>query len=571
MKSYIFNCLLFYFVIIYTANCNEVIGDYDDNNNILYLKNKIQFIIFDDFHIGPDGKSILNILNIENEIPKSNIYYLSDNIPSKYQEDSLLLPILIRLIKNTDNYFDWFFILNSNTRFEPFLLNRLLYKLNHEQINYKKLENTNNFIGAQVNDNTPSIVHHYNLNKNFKYPFHHSGYAIRKETIEALRILINSSNIHNSYKSKIYTDVHFELAKLINDELNIKLKDIPEFCITLSDTNSNYHTKNSIIPKKCATWSISNRISYHCVSHSLPTTTLLDPELIINPQEVVIAVKTTKKYHHNRINQINQLWLDEKFLNYNSINKSHYCHNYLTKFNKLFQKHSNKSINIEILSDSNDNINNLKITDLKTGNQIKGHCLKFYSIIHSLFNKYIVNNSSKTNIKYFIFVDDDTLIIPFSLLNLLTYLNHHFKDNSTGLYLGLRYSLGSIIDNWTIDYITGGAGIIINSNSLIKLVNCKECFCNKPDEPDDMALGRWFKYLNIKATNYDGFHQAEPDHYHSFYNYYSPIISYHKIDSNIDRTINHYDSKLFGLLYPHMNYHDNFEENKYKYGHQDEL
>lgn len=149
------------------------------------------------------------------------------------------------------------------------------------------------------------------------------------------------------------------------------------------------------------------------------------------------------------------------------------------------------------MSDHNDIINNIPINDLKTGNQSNGHCLKLYSIIHFLYNKYIINNiNSNYKIKYFALVDDDTLIIPFSLLNSLTYINHQYNDNDHfDLYLGLRYSFGSIIDNWSIDYITGkfylfylfiyyyyfffftiylgGGGIIINSNSLSKLAKCK--------------------------------------------------------------------------------------------------
>ncbi|KAH8584045.1 uncharacterized protein ELE39_002803 [Cryptosporidium sp. chipmunk genotype I] len=454
----IFNCL------IYSFYCN------DEINDITYLREKVKFIIFDDFHIGPDNKSILDILLIDNKISKDNVYYLSENIQYKYPQDTLLLPILFRYVKESiNNNFDWFFIINSYTRFDPILLNELLFKLNKEQIIFEKIQNipnvnnnikspNNNFIGVQINDIIPSIVHHYNLDKNFKYPFRHSGYAIRRFTIESLQVSIKSSAnyINNKNNYKIYTDVNFELSKLIHDKLNIKLKDIPEFCINIDDTNPKFHKKDSIVPKKCITWSISYRISNNCVSYSLPLNNL-NPKYIVNPQEVVIAIKTTQKYHHSRVSQINQLWADTKYLNYNSINLNPYCNNYFNSISHLFKPFNNKSINIDILSDHNDIINNIPINDLKTGNQVNGHCLKLYSIIHFLFNKYIMNNfNSNYKIKYFTLVDDDTLIIPFSLLNSLTFINHQYNDNHDfDLYLGLRYSLGSIIDNWSIDYITG--------------------------------------------------------------------------------------------------------------------
>ncbi|OII71271.1 uncharacterized protein cubi_01746 [Cryptosporidium ubiquitum] len=570
MNYHLLLCYLIFNCLIYSFYCNDEVND-----DINYLKEKVKFIIFDDFHIGPDNKSILDILLIDNKIPKDNVYYLTENIPNKYPEDTLLLPILFRYVKESiNNDFDWFFIINSFTRFDPILLNKLLFNLNKEQTIFEKIQNishtnnnikspNNNFIGAKINDVIPSIVHHYNLDKNFQYPFHYSGYAIRRFTIESLQVSIKSLNsIDIKNYSKIYTDVNFELAKLIYDELNIKLKDIPEFCINIDDTNPKYHKKGSIVPKKCITWSISYRISNNCVSFSLPLNNL-NPKYIVNPNEIVIAIKTTQKYHHDRISQINQLWANTKYLNYNSINSNPYCNDYFNSISHLFKPFNNKSIHINILSDHNDYINDIPINDLKTGNQPSGHCLKFYTIIHFLYNKYIINNLNLNyKIKYFVLVDDDTLIIPFSLLNSLTFINQQYSDkNDFDLYLGLRYSLGSIIDNWSVDYITGGGGIVINSNSLSKLANCKECICNKPDEPDDMALGRWFKFLNIKAINFNGFHQAESTNYHSYYNFYSHIISYHKIESNIYNTAQKYNPKLFNLLYPHINDLSKYKEN----------
>lgn len=87
-----------------------------------------------------------------------------------------------------------------------------------------------------------------------------------------------------------------------------------------------------------------------------------------------------------------------------------------------------------------------------------------------------------------------------------------------------------------------------------------------------MALGRWFKFLNIKAINFHGFHQAEPNNYHSYYNYYSHIISYHKIESNIFNTAQKYNSRLFNLLFPHINNDfNNYKDHKRNNNHHDEL
>ncbi|KAH7649116.1 hypothetical protein FG379_003681 [Cryptosporidium bovis] len=540
-----------------------------ENDDAHYLREKVKFIIFDNFQTGSDGKSILDILKNELGMPKENVYFLDDNIV-EYSQDTLLLPILLRHVSESDNNFDWFFILNSNTRFDHVLLNQMLYKMNREQVQYEKLQNignninikspNNNYIGAKINDDTPSIVHHYNLDKNFKYPFIHSGYLIRKYAIESLSVSINSKNSTNRYKSKIFTDVHYELSRFLNDEIDINLKDVPEFCITLSDTNPKYHKKNSVIPKKCVTWSISQRISHNCVSFSLPIYEYKKKSLnIVDPEAVVIAVKTTKDHHHTRVKQICKLWADSNiYLNYDSIYSNKYCNDYANSVKTVIDRYKGKNINLEFLSDYGENINGeIDIIDLNVENQTSGHCSKLYSIVHYLYKKYY---SSVPNIEYYVIVDDDTLLVPFSLLNSLNYVqNYYFDNNNSGkydrnsyLYMGLRYSLGSITENWSIDYITGGGGIVINSRALHKLVSCNECICNSPNEPDDMALGRWFRYLNVRATNFFGFNQAEPSNYHSYYNYYSHITSFHKLGTTSNEISQKY-KQFFELLYPHIN------------------
>ncbi|KAH8742129.1 hypothetical protein FG386_003456 [Cryptosporidium ryanae] len=551
----------FLFVYLY-VRCLSVnlFSHCTDSENSFYLRERVRFVIFDDFQIGPDGKSILDIVKSELGVPENNVYFLGDRKAGNTQ-DTLLLPILLRHFSDSNN-FDWFFILNSNTRFDHVSLNQLLYRLNRDQIQREKLGNSNknahanspsnSYIGAQINDDTPSIVHHYNLNKNFKYPFIHSGYFIRRHAIESLYDSVTRNVSTRKYNSKIFTDVHFELSKLLSEELSLSLKDIPEFCITLNDTNPKYHRKNSRVPRKCTTWSISHRISYGCVPFSVPIYENHPKSLVVvDPEAVVIAVKTTKDFHHSRVKQIHKLWADSsKHLNYNSISLNKHCSEYANRVKDIIDKQSGRNIKVEFLSDYSENIGGqISTVDLKVENQASGHCSKLYSIVHYLYSRYYTDASK---VEYYVLVDDDTLLVPFSLLNSLTYVKeyHSSRNSSSHLYMGLRYSLGSITENWSIDYITGGGGIVVNSNALHKLANCKECICNSPSEPDDMALGRWFRYLNVKATNFFGFNQAEPSNYHPYYNYYSHITSFHKLGATLGETARKYENQFFELLYP---------------------
>lgn len=68
----------------------------------------------------------------------------------------------------------------------------------------------NEFLGVQLNDEVPSIVHHYNIDKHFAYPYYPSGFAISRNAIMNLK---NKMIVEfNKYvQPRIYTDPIYEV------------------------------------------------------------------------------------------------------------------------------------------------------------------------------------------------------------------------------------------------------------------------------------------------------------------------------------------------------------------------
>ncbi|EEA05067.1 uncharacterized protein CMU_041370 [Cryptosporidium muris RN66] len=508
------------------------------DSELNYLSRYVLFVIYDDFPLET------NVI----KVPSSHIYCLWNRDTNYFYEDSLLIPILFRY-SDSNLEFDWFFILSENTRFDPFLLEEILKKggVNSKRTDYldklsdipfKNRKNRiflNEFLGAQLNDEVPSIVHHYNIDKHFAYPYYPSGFAISRNAIMNLKTKMIVE--FNKYaQPRIYTDPIYELSKVLKELLNVSLTDIVQFCTGFESLRCGIYIKSRNTPVKCATWTISSRISPNC---PLPNIITINNNELIDPNDVVISVKTTGKFHGTRVTQIARLWANRNLLKYST-------HPLCPKLD-VYEGHN---IELEVLSDKSETIGNIQTIDLGVGNQIKGHCVKFYSMLHYLYKKYLKSGKA-TNKRYFVIVDDDTLVLPNSLLNVLSIIDQTRYKNEK-LYMGLRYSLGSILQGWNIDYATGGAGIVINANTLVSLVNCSVCSCSGPTEPDDMAMGRWCKFLGIKAINYPGFYQAEPYNYHPYYIEYLPIITFHKLSDNFKMTIINYSETLFSEMYPHI-------------------
>ena len=215
----------------------------------------------------------------------------------------------------------------------------------------------------------------------------------------------------------------------------------------------------------------------------------------LEASEVILAVKTTKMFHADRLEIIRQTWGGD-----------------------------NAPIEIVNLSDfeepSNAPVPTVDLTKEwgKVVNQKKGHCAKTDAILKH-FAKHFGSR------KWFVIADDDTW---FNLPRLLEVLRS--LDPSQPIYLGERYGYAHNGQGMgPYDYVTMGGGVALSKAALTARNECTECSCSAPDTYDDMQMGKWFtSRLGVAAVHEEGFHQAAPEHYHPLRLAHEELLSFHK-------------------------------------------
>lgn len=112
--------------------------------------------------------------------------------------------------------------------------------------------------------------------------------------------------------------------------------------------------------------------------------------------------------------------------------------------------------------------------------------------------------------------------------------NNNNKAKSIPIYLGRRYSYNTFSTNsneYFYDYLTGGAGILINDETAKRIYECKECTCPSTNSSmDDMIFGKWAKELGILAINFEGYFQNSPLDYNKKYINTLVPITYHRLN-----------------------------------------
>ncbi|XP_076245023.1 beta-1,3-glucosyltransferase [Calliopsis andreniformis] len=205
----------------------------------------------------------------------------------------------------------------------------------------------------------------------------------------------------------------------------------------------------------------------------------------VSTEDVYFAVKTCAKYHTERIPVIRKTWA----------------------------KYAN---NIGYFSDTADKY--LPDAVIVT-NTTHGHCAKTYNILLKA-DKIL----KQKNLNWLIISDDDTIFSVARLLRLLTCYNP-----KSPLAIGERYGFRLWDNPHGYEYLTGGAGLIMSSPLVHKLVQSDKCKCPSPTTPDDMYLfGICLAQIGVQLIHSPLFHQARPSDYATAYLASQEAVSFHK-------------------------------------------
>lgn len=273
---------------------------------------------------------VIVILSQENSYHETNAEFLKENI--LHQAESLqvsqdsqvivellpdekthigywtIIPLFRRLVRDHGKNSTWIYFCEDSTIIN---LKRLISGLQK----FGKTEKT--WIGFGLNDEEPTIIHHFAFPENptiFKYPLISAGFAITTSLLKDL----NLRKISDTEKeSEFSIDASHELALYIGETYPLQHK--PSlFCDKPAESCASYPNK---------------------VKYCRPT---------LDDNEIYFAVKTCHKYHLNRVPFVQKSWGKE------------------AKYIKFFSDIANETI---------------PTTQVGIKNTERGHCLKTMKIL----------------------------------------------------------------------------------------------------------------------------------------------------------------------------------------------
>jgi UDP-glucose:O-linked fucose beta-1,3-glucosyltransferase len=198
-------------------------------------------------------------------------------------------------------------------------------------------------------------------------------------------------------------------------------------------------------------------------------------------KDVVFGVKTTAKFHDDRVVATRRTWAQD--------------------FDVTFYSDLEKGTDI---------------VDVGVNTE-KGHCAKLFAILQRLPDRG----------SFVALGDDDTFWNTTRLQQVLTWY-----DPAEPMAIGERYGY-SRYANRGYDYLTSGSGMVFTQTALSRFRKCAEdghCSCPQADTYDDMMLGRWLNSADVPAVHEVGFHQRRPFDYHPTYlQLEGPAVSFHSV------------------------------------------
>ncbi|XP_002731684.1 beta-1,3-glucosyltransferase-like [Saccoglossus kowalevskii] len=338
------------------------------------------------------------------------VILLSDKYPDTGQW--VIQPLLKKLEDDFGkSKYKWIFFCEEETRVKlPGLLNVLT----------KYDPNDPWFLGKELRDQEPTIIHHYKFHNNpsvFAFPDLEAGWLLSVTLLNILSEKWEAGEHHMDFS----IDIKHELAIFIwDDGKGIELTHVPELCSGNIGSNEPMQDdgaaaekmekdkKNEKRKKKNDSDDVTD-----CVT-SYPYD-IIDCGSAVPKKDIYFAVKTCEKFHTDRVPVIKKTWAQH------------------VKHISYYSEKEDKSI-----------------PTISTGipNTERGHCGKTFYI----FNHFKTDPWLK-RIPWLVITDDDTILSVSRLQRLLSCYNA-----TEPVYLGERYGYGHTKPGWGYDYLTGGGG-----------------------------------------------------------------------------------------------------------------
>ncbi|EDO41359.1 predicted protein [Nematostella vectensis] len=357
-----------------------------------------------------------------------------------------IFPILPSLLQRYADNKAWIFFCEEDTVIDLKKLIEVLGKYNAS----KEL-----FLGHAIQDPRPAIIHHFAFVEDpsqFSFPDFAAGWAISIPLLKSMSKRLESKPINSDFT----IDVQHEVAMFIRNEgEGTLLTDVPELCTTLPGTQEH-----------CAT---SYNSSISCGR--------------ISSDDIFFAVKTTKKYHGDRVPVVK----------------------------KTLGQHAKHVVFYSETEDPDVPTENIGVPNTDTG-----HCAKLKAII----DRSAVDRRFSDK-PWLVVIDDDTIMSVPRMQQLLA-----CYDPQEPILLGERYGFG-VATGYGYEYVTGGGGMVL-SRAGINMLRESGCGCWQDNSPDDMWLGNCFRNLNIPVTHSPAFHQARPVEYVASLLDHQSAVSFHK-------------------------------------------
>ncbi len=393
--------------------------------------------------------------------------------------------------------FDWLVFLEEDASVNVANLAKTLSEYNSD----KEIH-----VGKALKDSNSVIIHHYD-SPHILYAHPDAGFALSSSLVALIASKIQDlSRDHTVFPKDFSIDPQYELAKLINhlkdtyddkveppelDETEIPLINDKRFCL-----------KND---KECAAY-----------PRNVNCGQLSDEDVISLSKKTLFAVKTCKKFHHERLSVIQDTW-------------------------------EGAALRLEYFSEEEDPKYGTTVLP-GVVNTPRGHCGKTEAII-----KHFVG---LPDAEWLVIADDDTILSPRKTLEQLWCYGGSRKEpyaGGKGVHLGQRYGYRVATGKYGYDYITGGGGMVLDRMAAEKVVSggkAKGCSCPRADSPDDMHLGACLANLGLSLVHSARFHQGRPEDYHP--DLLADPLSFHKFwNTNPRKTYDKYFRESDEVLREH--------------------